>query len=89
MANGAGNVIELNTVSGNTNGIYVSAGARETLVRENRVVGNPAIQVGNSYPAVRALDIINLAPEGQTTFDRNVCVTALNASCVAGPGRQP
>jgi parallel beta-helix repeat protein len=74
-------VIELNTVTGNTNGIFVGAGARETLVRNNTVVGNPAIQVGNSHPGVLGVDILNLAPTEQTTFDRNVCVTAVNAPC--------
>lgn len=82
-----GNVIELNTVTGNTNGIFLTAGTRETIVRENTVVGNPAIQVGNSFPAVLGVDILNLAPAGQTTFERNVCVTTQGASCV--PGRRP
>ena len=81
-----GNVIELNNVTGNTIGIFLG-GSRETVVRENTVVGNPAIQVGNNHPAVRAVDILNLAPEGQTTFDRNTCVTSVNAPCV--PTRRP
>lgn len=76
-----GNVIELNTVTGNTNGIFLGAGSRETLVRNNIVVGNPAIQVGSSRPDVLGVDILNLAPAGQTTFDRNVCITGVNAPC--------
>lgn len=84
-----GNVIEQNLVSGNTNGILLGSGARETLVRANTVVGNPAIQVGSTRPNVQAVDILNLAPTGQTTFERNVCVTSVNAPCpVTSGGRQ-
>ncbi len=88
LGSATGNVIELNTVTGNTNGIFLGAGSRQTVVRENTVVGNPAIQVGNNHPAVRAVDIINLAPEGQTTFDRNTCATAVNAPCVPARRQQ-
>ena len=79
----SGNVIEQNSVSGNTNGIYIAAGAVNNVVRENVVVGNPAIQSANSNPASRSLDIVNLSPQGQTRFERNVCVTSLNAPCPA------
>jgi hypothetical protein len=47
------------------------------------VVGNPPIQVANTRPDARALDIVNLAPAAQTEFDRNRCITALNAPCPA------
>jgi parallel beta-helix repeat protein len=77
----SGNVIEQNTVSGNTNGIYIAAGTNDNVIRENVVVGNPAIQSANTRPTVQALDILNLAPEGRTRFERNVCVTSLNAPC--------
>ncbi len=45
------------------------------------MVGNPPIQVGNTRPEVRAVDILNLAPDGQTTFENNVCVTSVGAPC--------
>ena len=80
----SGNVIEQNTVSGNTNGIYIAAGARDNLIRENVAIGNPAIQTA-STPGSQAFDIINLAPAGQTRFDRNFCVTAQNAPCPEVP----
>ena len=84
-----GNVVDGNTVTGNTNGVLLGARTRETVVRQNTVLGNPAIQVGSSLPAVPAVDILNLAPEGQTTFERNVCVTSVNAPCpVVSGGRQ-
>ena len=76
-----GNVIDENVVTGNTQGIVVQAGARETTIRQNTVVGNPPIQTSNTRPDLRALDIVNLAPPGQTTFERNVCLSAVNAPC--------
>lgn len=59
------------------------AGARATVVRENTVVGNPPIQTSNTRPDVRGLDIVNLAPTGATTFERNLCLSAVNAPCPA------
>ena len=82
-------MVEANIVTGNTNGILLAAGTRETLVRENTVVGNPAIQTGSSLPAVQAVDILNLAASGQTTFDRNLCVTSVNAPCPVVTGGRP
>jgi hypothetical protein len=70
-------------VTGNTNGILLGPTIRETLIRANTVVGNPPIQVGNTRPEVRAVDILNGSATGQTTFDRNVCVTSVNAPCPA------
>ena len=78
---GQDNVIDENTISGNTNGLYITAGARNTQVRNNVIIGNPAIQVGNTRPDARALDIVNLAPPGETKFERNVCHTGVNAPC--------
>jgi hypothetical protein len=68
-------------VTGNTNGIYITANTRGTLVRENFILGNPAIQIGNTHPEVQSVDILNLAPSGAVTFDNNQCVTSLNAPC--------
>jgi parallel beta-helix repeat protein len=75
----SGNVIEENSVSGNTNGIYIAPGAVNNLIRQNVVVGNPAIQ--SARPNIQAVDILNLSPAGQTRFERNVCITAQNAPC--------
>ena len=81
IGSGSGNVIEENMVSGNTQGIFIGAGARETVLRSNVVIGNPGIQTGNSHPDARTADIVNLAPAGQTKFERNVCVSGVNAPC--------
>ena len=90
MQGGAsGNVIEENTMSGNTNGIYIAAAVgADNLVRENLAIGNPGIQTGVTRPAAQAVDILNLAPAGRVTFERNACITSVNAQC-APPGRRP
>ncbi len=74
-------MLDENTITGNTNGILLGAGSRDTRVRDNAVVGNPPIQVGNTRPDVRAVDILNLSASGQTLFQNNVCVTAVDAPC--------
>jgi parallel beta-helix repeat protein len=74
-------MIEGNSVTGNTQGIFIAAGARNTTIRDNTVIGNPSIQVGATNASVRTADIVNMAPEGQTRFERNVCVTGVNAPC--------
>lgn len=76
-------MIEENRVTGNTQGIFIGAGARNTTVRSNTVIGNPGIQTGSTHPDTRTADIVNLAPSGQTQFDRNVCVSGVNAPCPA------
>jgi len=83
LGTGSSNVIEENTVSGNTTGVFIGTGARATLIRANTLFGNPPIQVGVSAPEPGAADIVNRSPAGETTFERNVCVTAINATCEA------
>ena len=83
----SGNLVDENSVSGNTNGILIGAGARDNVLRDNVVVGNPGIQTANTRPTVQAVDILNLAPADQTKFERNVCVTSVNAPCPATASR--
>ena len=85
----SGNVIEDNSVTANTNGVYIESGALNNVIRNNVIVGNPAIQSSNTRPAVTAVDILNLGAAGRTTFERNVCVTATNAPCPASPNVRP
>lgn len=80
-----GNVVEENTVTGNTTGILVGAGARATLIRSNTVIGNPPIEDGT--PFFESVDILNLGAPDQTTFERNMCLTARNATCSTTGGR--
>jgi parallel beta-helix repeat protein len=81
VGNANGNVVEENLVTGNTNGIYIAAAVGRNTIRQNTVVGNPAIQSIGTRPEVRALDIVNLSPPQQTVLERNKCVTSLNAPC--------
>ena len=83
IGNATGNVIELNLVTGNTNGIYIAAAVGQNVIRNNTALGNPAIQVGNTRPETRALDIVNLSPADRTIFDRNKCLTGFAAPCPA------
>jgi parallel beta-helix repeat protein len=89
IGSGSGNTIDSNTITGNTNGIVLAAGSRGTKVRGNTVVGNPPIQVGNTRPDVQSVDILNLSPSGQATFEDNVCVTSVGAPCPVTWTRPP
>jgi len=81
ILSGNNNVIEANTAIGNTNGIILFPASTNTVVRGNVVVGNPPIQVSVSLPTSTGFDILNLSAPGTTTFDRNLCLTAVNAPC--------
>ena len=87
IGSASGNVVDQNLATGNTNGILIGAGARGTVVRQNVAVGNPGIQVANARPEAQAVDILNLAPAGQTTFENNACLTSVNAPCPTVPVR--
>lgn len=78
---GNNNIIEANTAIGNTNGIVLFPASTSNVVRENVVVGNPPIQVSVSLPGSTGVDILNLSDRGMTTFDRNLCVSAVSAPC--------
>ena len=61
--------------------------ATNTRVRGNIAVGNPPIQQSTGVPGSAGVDIWNQAPPGaNNVFDRNICVTAVNAPC---PGMAP
>jgi len=77
------NVIEHNTVVGNTNGIILNPGVEGNVVRDNVVVGNPPVQLSVTLPADDGVDIRNTATPGTNTITDNVCVTGVNAPCPA------
>jgi len=60
--------------------------ATNTRVRGNVVVGNPPIQLSAGDPNNTGVDIWDQSPLGATTFDNNICITAINAPC---PGLAP
>jgi parallel beta-helix repeat protein len=82
------NVVENNTITGNTNGLYMTAGVQGNIIRRNLIVGNPPIQVDLDHPSAKGVDIKNQAQSGANTFQSNRCLTAVNAPCPAVK-RQP
>jgi len=84
LATSSGNIIEHNTITGNSNGILIMATATNNKLLENIVVGNPPAQVSRLYGPV-GFDIKDeaTADGGRNTFDRNWCITYF------GPGPSP
>jgi parallel beta-helix repeat protein len=77
------NLVEDNTIVGNSNGIFLQPTAVTNIFRRNLVIGNPPIQVAVNNPASNGFDIRNLSPAGANTFHANVCITSVNAPCPA------
>jgi len=80
-ASDTGNVIEDNTVVGNTNGIFLAAGVQGNLFQRNLVTGNPGVQVSVDNPASGGLDIKDLSGPGANIYVANICQTSVNAPC--------
>ena len=80
------NVIEDNTVVGNTSGIILLAGAERNTIRRNVAAGNPAVQVAVNHASHGGVDIRNQSGNNTNTFQSNICITSVNAPCPAtGP----
>jgi parallel beta-helix repeat protein len=77
------NVIEDNTVLGNTNGIILAAGALRNTFRRNLAMGNPPTQIAVDYASTNFADIRNLSGSDTNTFQGNICLTSVNAICPA------
>jgi parallel beta-helix repeat protein len=75
------NVIEDNTLVGNTNGIILVPGVEGNVIRHNIVAGNPPVQISVTFPAADGVDIRNQATPGTNTIDDNFCLTSVNAPC--------
>ena len=80
-ASDTGNIIEDNEIVGNANGIFINSGVQGNTIRRNTIVGNPPVQVAVDHTTNIGYDINNLADDGANTFERNVCLTAINAPC--------
>lgn len=85
----SGNLIEENTMAGNTNGVLVQPGAADNIVRRNIIVGNPPVQVSATFGDFGGVDIQDLAPAGANTFEDNLCVTYSGASAAPCPNLAP
>ena len=80
------NVVEENTVLGNSNGLFLAAAVLGNIIRGNLITGNPSVQVSTDNPSGSGLDIKNLTPPAANAFVGNVCQTAMNATCgLVGP----
>lgn len=87
IGNSSGNVIEDNSIGGNTNGILIQANAVDNVIRRNFIVGNPPGQVSRTFGAAIGFDVKDestVAGSGaRNTFKKNWCVT------YSGPGPAP
>jgi parallel beta-helix repeat protein len=80
----SGNVIEQNSITGNTNGVLIQAGASGNTIRQNIAAGNPPSLISRTYGPI-GFDIKDeaVANGARNTFERNWCIT------YAGPGPSP
>ena len=83
VGSATGNIIDENVVTGNTQGIFVAAGARATPSVKTPSSAILRFRSPTHGQTCGRLDIVNLAPTGETTFERNVCLSAVNAPCPA------
>jgi len=75
------NIVEDNTILGNSNGLYLTAGVQGNIIRRNLIAGNPGVQTDVDSPSDEGADILNQANAGDNVFVGNVCMTAVNAPC--------
>jgi parallel beta-helix repeat protein len=83
----SGNLIENNTVGGNTNGVLIQATATGNTIRRNIIAGNPPSQISRDYGTTIGADVRDesIAPASgeRNTLQENWCVT------YTGPGPSP
>ena len=77
------NIVEDNTIVGNTNGLFLTATVQGNVIRRNVIIGNSPVQVSLDHTTNKGLDIKSLAPLGVNSFAGNVCLTGMNAPCPA------
>lgn len=90
LINGSsGNLIEDNSISGNTNGILLHATAVGNVIRRNAIAGNPPGQVTRDYGSAVGFDILDQSGVADDTFWRTWCITYSGpapAVCPSLPG---
>jgi parallel beta-helix repeat protein len=97
LINGSsGNLIEDNTISGNTNGLLIQANAAANVIRRNIIAGNPPGQVTRTFGAAVGVDIrddgVTMGTGARNTFQQNWCITYSGpgpAVCPNFPGAGP
>jgi parallel beta-helix repeat protein len=87
LGNSSGNVIEDNSIGGNTNGLLIQANTVDNVIRRNVITGNPPSQLSRTFGPLIGFDIKDesaVAGSGsRNTIERNWCVTS------SGPGPAP
>jgi parallel beta-helix repeat protein len=75
----SGNVIEQNSIGGNTNGILIQTAAANNLIRRNVIAGNPPSQVSRTFGSAIGYDVkdesVVPGSGARNTFQGNVCLT--------------
>ena len=79
----SGNLIEQNSIGGNTNGILIHLTASGNTIRQNTVTGNPPGQVSRTYGPIGFDSRMNRSNGARNTFERNRCIS------YSGPGPSP
>ena len=76
LGGSTGNLIEENSIGGNTNGLLIQANASGNLIRLNVIAGNPPSQFSKDYGAI-GWDVKDEATSNaeRNTFDRNWCIS--------------
>ena len=84
IGSSSGNLVERNSITGNTNGILIQTAASGNTIRQNIAAGNPPSQVSRTYGPI-GFDIKDEAAANgaRNTFDRNWCIS------YSGPGPSP
>ena len=84
IAGSSGNLVEGNSITGNSNGILIQANASGNTIRRNIAAGNPPSQVSRTYGPI-GFDIKDEATMNgaRNTFEGNWCIT------YSGPGPSP
>jgi hypothetical protein len=89
----SGNVIEENSIGGNTNGLLIQAPAANNLVRRNVIAGNPPGQVSRTFGSTIGFDVKDESTVpgsgARNTFEGNSCITYFGpapAVCPNVPG---
>jgi parallel beta-helix repeat protein len=79
-----GNLIESNSITGNTNGVLVEVGAAGNVVRQNSIAGNPPSQISRDYGPI-GFDIMDQSATNgaRNMIEGNQCIS------YSGPGPSP
>ena len=80
----SGNLIESNSITGNTNGVLVEVGAAGNVVRQNSIAGNPPSQISRDYGPI-GFDIMDQSATNgaRNMIESNQCIS------YSGPGPSP